>query len=434
MIPLLPLILLFSIITPTLSDTPGLLHVPITRRSGSVDNREFARFWDKFKFRKYRPAVSNLVMGGLVLHHVQPSNKDFTHSSFFIPQDDHYYGTISIGKPSQTLNVILDTRSSGLWVMGDICLNCDSITPRFYPSYSKSFKTPGNLKIVTTSTYAYASVTGYIAADTVTMGGFTIKNQTFSLIGKIAANHLQPNPISGIMGLGFGMADGTNGMPFWQALASGGRLAAKEMSFWLARPGNNRYAESRGAFTLGGRNESLFQGTIDFVDMPASPQEYGSLWRLMMTSARVGDKLIPITPGEGLSVIDTGAPMIQGPKKYVSAIWNAVPGSQPIKESPGVWAFPCSTNVIISLSFGGKEWPIDPKDLNVSRVPGGDGSMCAGRITHLGEPSNWIIGTPFLKNVYSVFRMEPPSIGFAQLSAAATLPDSSAQHPAALLG
>jgi len=35
-----------------------------------------------------------------------------------------------------------------------------------------------------------------------------------------------------------------------------------------------------------------------------------------------------------------------------------------------------------------------------------------------GQPA-WVVGDTFLKNVYSVFRANPPAVGFAQLSAAA---------------
>jgi cathepsin D len=38
--------------------------------------------------------------------------------------------------------------------------------------------------------------------------------------------------------------------------------------------------------------------------------------------------------------------------------------------------------------------------------------------TGTSAPS-WIVGDTFLKNVYSVFRYDPPSIGFAKLSAVA---------------
>ena len=61
--------------------------------------------------------------------------------------------------------------------------------------------------------------------------------------------------------------------------------------------------------------------------------------------------------------------------------------------------------------------------MTVARLPNGD---CVGGIFDLsgvndipalesGKPS-WVVGLPFLMNVYSVFQAIPPSVGFATLS------------------
>lgn len=75
------------------------------------------------------------------------------------------------------------------------------------------------------------------------------------------------------------------------------------------------------------------------------------------------------------------------------------------------------------MAFGGKAWPINPEDMNRGPISSGS-SVCAGAIFVLdiggggGNPA-WIVGGTFLKNVYSVFRSQPASIGFAKLSEAA---------------
>jgi cathepsin D len=71
------------------------------------------------------------------------------------------------------------------------------------------------------------------------------------------------------------------------------------------------------------------------------------------------------------------------------------------------------------MSFGGTDWKISPLDINVGTVTSG---MCAGAIFDAGVLAGggfnetWIVGDTFLKNVYSVFRAEPPAVGFAQLA------------------
>jgi len=57
--------------------------------------------------------------------------------------------------------------------------------------------------------------------------------------------------------------------------------------------------------------------------------------------------------------------------------------------------------------------------MNIGTITSG---MCAGAIFDAGVlydgwfNETWIVGDTFLKNVYSVFRAEPPAIGFAQLA------------------
>jgi len=231
------------------------------------------------------------------------------------------------------------------------------------------------------------------------------------------------------MGLAFDTIASTRATPFWQALSDGGQLSEKAMSFWLARNRNDPTASDvafGGVFTLGGSNSSLFTGDIDFVNMPGTQR---SFWLLSLTDVTVQGRKVQITAGPtALSAIDTGTTLIGGPSDDVKAIWASIPDAQEIgQEMPGFFAFPCSTKIQVSMAFGGKSWPISTDDMNLGAIDR-SGQFCLGGIFDLSLGSNiesgsgnpsWVVGDTFLKNVYSVFRADPPSIGFAQLSDAA---------------
>ena len=77
------------------------------------------------------------------------------------------------------------------------------------------------------------------------------------------------------------------------------------------------------------------------------------------------------------------------------------------------------------MAFGGRSWPIDPRDINLGQISTGS-STCVGAFFD-AQVSNqttngqfWLLGTAFLKNVYLVLRFQPPAIGFAELSASAS--------------
>jgi cathepsin D len=258
------------------------------------------------------------------------------------------------------------------------------------------------------------------------MGGFTIPSQTFLTVNRLSANLLE-DPVSGIMGLAFSTIASTKATPFWEALATGGQLSAQEMGFWLTRadPTSQVAEVPGGVFTLGGTNTSLFTGDIDFQNMPVSTP---SFWLQSLASATVNGQSVQITTGESaLSAIDTGTTLIGGPTNDVAAIWAAVPGSGPSQSSQGFFNFPCTTQVSVAFSFGGKSWAISTQDMNIGPESRGS-ALCLGAIFDLsmgtniqsgsGNP-NWVIGDTFLKNVYTVFRASPPSVGFAQLSSLA---------------
>ena len=62
------------------------------------------------------------------------------------------------------------------------------------------------------------------------------------------------------------------------------QLASPEMAFWLTRELDNRNAkelEFGGEFTLGGVNQTLFTGDIEFINMPALRTQ--TFWLLGMS-------------------------------------------------------------------------------------------------------------------------------------------------------
>ena len=133
------------------------------------------------------------------------------------------------------------------------------------------------------------------------------------------------------------------------------------------------------------------------------------------------------TGNDALSAIDTGTTLIGGPSDGVQNLYAAIPGSQPVgSQMQGFFAFrkspppplppslqltldlmrpcgpACETTVTVSISFGGKSWPIDPDDMNLGQLGGG---LCVGAIFDLGLGSNigsgggnpsWVVGDTFL--------------------------------------
>ncbi|EMD33690.1 hypothetical protein CERSUDRAFT_87022 [Gelatoporia subvermispora B] len=414
-----PLVLsLLAFVSLALADP---LRIPLARRTPR--NASIERFADAADFVRLKYGLDA----------VQPKLQRRAGQTVGLPiinqdQDSSYIGTITVGTPGEQFNIVLDTGSSDLWLASSDCLACPRGTPEFNPSSSSSLQqvtgSTGQAQQLTIQ-YGSGSVAGMLVQDTVNMGGFTVNPQKFLLVEQMTSGLLDGD-VSGIMGLAFQALATTQATPFWQALVNNNQFASPEMAFWLTRfldDNNAQQNEPGGELTLGGTNSTLFTGDIEFQNLATVP-DGPTFWMLEVSGVTVQGSSVSIPTGNSaLAAIDTGTTLIGGPTNAVAAIFNAIPGSTALTgQMAGFFSFPCSTTLSISMAFGGQSWPISDADLNLGSVGNG---QCLGGIFDLNAGSNvgsgngnpdWVVGDTFLKNVYSVFRASPPSVGFAQLS------------------
>jgi cathepsin D len=416
MSPFFPLVFLPLLAISAAADP---LHIPLGRRA-PLDNARILNEGMRLSYKYY--GITPAPRGRSVSRRANTAGISLVNQD----GDQSYFVTITVGTPGQPFNVVLDTGSSDLWLATTDCVSCPSSTPLYDPTKSSSSQQASQSQIQIK--YGSGAVEGTLAKDTVSLGGFSL-SQTFLTVDQTTSDLLSGS-VSGIMGLAFSSLASTHAVPFWQALLNANQLTSPEMGFWLTRFGDQRSVkeeEPGGVFTLGGTNSTLFTGDIEYLDMPA--QDGGqSFWLLNLNSASVNGKSVTISSSTALSAIDTGTTLIGGPSTDVANIWAAVPGSSTVSSMPGFYSFPCSATVSISLSFGGKFWPINTSDMNLGPLGPGSSDQCVGGIFDLSQGSNvpsgggnpgWVIGDTFLKNVYAAYRASPPSVGFAQLSTAA---------------
>jgi len=335
-----------------------------------------------------------------------------------------YYASIEVGTPPQSYAVILDTGSSDLWLQSSKCAPCTG--KHLNPANSSTLQ---NSSTPFAISYGIGSVKGSDVTDTITIGpgsnGFTVQHQVWGLVDYSNGTPV-PGDVAGLMGLGFKNLAVSQATPFWEALVSGGKWLEPVMSFWMTRYNNASTAsdaEFGGEFIMGGTNTALYSGDIDFVALPYASNP--TFWAIPLDQISVnGQGVAPAA--DTLAAIDTATSLIGGPPDVVEELYAAVPNAVRGQGTlEGFWTYPCSQKVTVTLNFGGRTWPMAPADFALAtNVP----NTCVGAIfeTTLGDQDNpqipqWYIGASFLKNVYSVFRYDPPAVGFAELSAAALL-------------
>ncbi|KAJ7449682.1 aspartic peptidase A1 [Mycena latifolia] len=345
--------------------------------------------------------------------------------------DSSFYGSLAIGTPAVSFDVILDTGSaqvlpllvsltilinscSDLWVAGSTCTQGCSSVATFDSSASSTFK---NESTDFSITYGSGAAAGALASETVQMAGFSVSNQIFAVCDQVSTG-LLTDPVSGLLGLAWKAIASSGATPFWETLASGSSWDSPVMAFQLTRFLNQSKAqdlEAGGSFTMGFVNSTLYTGDIEYIDMPTSTNSY---WILPITAITVQGNSITVDSGsDSYAAIDTGTTLVGGPSDQIASIYAQIPDSEAgTGNYDGYYLYPCDTSVTVSLSFGGSSWDISPADFQLQEIGHG---TCLGAfftLTTGDSAPSWIVGDTFLKNVYSVFRYNPASIGFASLS------------------
>lgn len=405
----LSLVILLFVSHPVIAapSAPQGLHVPLLRRSSRVRTAADWGVWAKVQREKL-----SAKYGGP--HH----SKRSTGTNLIVNQneDSSFYGSLAIGTPPISYNVILDTGSADLWVADASCNSTCSDVPTFDPTSSSTFVAKNSAFSIE---YGSGQASGTLGSDTVQMAGFAVSNQIFAICNSIS-DGLLTNPVSGLLGLAFQSIAASGAMPFWQALVAGGAWDEPVMAFQLTRFLDDQRAQTLeygGSFTMGFVNTTLYTGEIEYINLATT----SSYWILPLTTLATGGKSIQIPSGsDGYAAIDTGTTLVGGPSQYIAEFYQQIPGSAPgTGNFEGYYSYPCSTTIDATMSFGGKSWTISEADFRLTQI---SQSECIGAFFELqtgrSAPS-WIVGDTFLKNVYSVYRYNPASVGFAELSSVA---------------
>ncbi|RXW12361.1 hypothetical protein EST38_g13495 [Candolleomyces aberdarensis] len=246
-------------------------------------------------------------------------HKRATGTNYMVNQngDSSYYGSLAIGTPPISYNVILDTGSADLWVAGSNCtIGCDDV-PLFDPSSSSTFQ---NESTAFSITYGSGQAAGFLSQDIVQMAGFEVENQIFGVCVQVSSG-LLTSPVSGLLGLGFQTIASSGATPFWQTLVTENAWDSPVMAFHLTRylnVSNVRTLEPGGSFSMGFANSSLYTGDIDYVSLPIE----GSYWILPITEITVQNSSVSAPSGsESYAAIDTGTTLVGGPPSYISEIF-----------------------------------------------------------------------------------------------------------------
>ncbi|TPX33074.1 hypothetical protein SmJEL517_g03907 [Synchytrium microbalum] len=388
-----------------------------------------------------------------------------------------YYGTlaakISIGTPSQTVRVTLDTGSSKLWARGSSCtasVSCPGAAGSlsFDPTLSSTFMTT-SANVTNIATYGDGLVVlGVVGSDTVALAGISVPGSTVYYATSITIGTATLRT-DGILGI----AAGTLGVfPTLESQSISGHLLSTKIldsniwGFWQnASAATTGLTYTDGLVTLGGIDEKLYSGNITWIDLmwkpssiPASQSFNAQYWYTALTALNVGTTnvltlskggsayvfgqisssgFVINTPLELPLLIDTGTTLCLLPQAMVDAIGSLLQAQQstvlgvPLY-GPNCSAIPFASLPTITFTIGGKILAVPPTGYTFANPKTGD--YCTGAFVFQGSAAQYnggILGNLILRSFYTLFDVSNRRIGFATPSMSGSGAGVTFQDPAA---
>ncbi|KAF8529808.1 aspartic peptidase domain-containing protein [Gautieria morchelliformis] len=325
--------------------------------------------------------------------------------------DAGYVGQVQLGTPPKNFQILMDSGSADFWVGSETCQSlagggCG--THQFLGSQASS--TFNDTKVPFNVTYGTGSVSGTVISDDVTMAGLLLKGHAFGTANVESVDFSADNiKFDGLMGLAqSGLSQQGVPTPI-ESLAAAGLVPASITSYKISRLADQK---NDGEITFGALDPSKFdQATLVSINNVNAQ----GFWEGNMDAVSVNGQ---DTGLQGrTAILDTGTTLIVAPAADAAAVHKLIPGAQ--SDGQGGFTVPCTTNASVALSFGGRSFAIDPRDIAPLPVSPNDpaGTCTSGIVSGNvgGGAQEWLVGDVFLKNAYFSTDVGKNTISLAKL-------------------
>ncbi|KAI1457252.1 acid protease [Annulohypoxylon moriforme] len=330
-----------------------------------------------------------------------------------------YFVNGTLGTPSQSIRMHLDTGSSDLWVNTGSSSLCSAS--------SKPCAFAGTYTANSSSTYKYvgswfnisyvdgSGATGDYVTDTLTIGGTTLDDFQFG-VGYTSTSE------QGILGIGYAVNEvqvGRAGKESYENLPmkmkSAGQIQRNAYSLWL-----NDLDANTGSILFGGVDTAQYTGSLQTLPIQANNGVY-SEFMITLTSLSVGNTTI--ADNQALAVLlDSGSSLTYLPDDMVEDIYEAVDAQY--DSSAGAAYVPCSLadqTATVDFVFSTPKISVDMNELvldlvtaNGQRPTFSNGvTACLFGISPAGSGTN-VLGDTFLRSAYVVYDLDSNEISLAK--------------------
>ncbi|KAI1823418.1 eukaryotic aspartyl protease [Xylaria intraflava] len=321
--------------------------------------------------------------------------------------DTLYLCKVSIGTPPQTLVLDFDTGSADLWVFSKALSPSQRKGHNVFDSKASStFKQlPGDTWNISYGDGSSAS--GDCGADTVVVGGLSVKCQTVETAKQLSEEFVRGTG-DGLLGLAFGSINTVRhkGRPDPQATPVENMIKQKDIpaqaELFTSAFYSTRDAGSPTSFyTFGYIDEDLVKNSgeeIHWVNVDNSD----GFWAFPSNAVSINGKSIPTS--YNTAIADTGTTLMLVADYIVDALYAHIPGAKYDWSNQG-YIFPLGVTAEdlpdFKVAIGDKLFLVQKEDIAFSVTD--DGNHWFGGIQSRGTLPFDIYGDTFLKSVYAIW-------------------------------
>ncbi|KAL8287514.1 hypothetical protein RQP46_003372 [Phenoliferia psychrophenolica] len=320
---------------------------------------------------------------------------------------------VKIGTPGQLLNLIVDTSSTQLWVVGSKF--------REPPEFAAGEHTPFDPQLSSTAERQVGQIWGSLVGegteargevyvDKVSIGSVTIPRQTIEVARHLRRGVLESG-CDGVLGLGLGddnhvLKDGKRTDIDGCLHNLQGLLDSPVFSVNL----QPAHKQGLGSFyTFGSIDKGITSRALSFTHVGPRSELGDGGWSFASTAFMLDGEKMRRGPGTSLILLDDD---------MCSLIYSKIPGAINSTEHSG-WIFPrTATPPSLQLAVGSGMYSISAPTFVFDGLEEGEGGeMAFGAIQSNGGTGVLVFGDAFFHNVYVVFDYGQKRIGCAQKSA-----------------
>lgn len=338
---------------------------------------------------------------GLLLASVFAEHTTLTKSPIVIDlinfYNNQYYGPISLGSPSQLLNVQFSTSTVGSWIPSAYCTSPFCF---YHNSYDPDMSETSNTydSVVFNNIIGGKIVEGVFASDTVVFSrSLKVSKFYFGLATSVSGYPLQQALFDGIIGMGTNTYYVVNKPTLIEEMQLQGLVDNCVFSFYYTKNGG-----PGSKLILGGLDQTLYTGPLT----THTVSSITTFWQLNLSKAYIGNILVKDTTSN--VIIDTATSGIIFPTIMMNQIKKYV------------WvASNCSNyDSLQDLNFmiDGYKYTVTPKDYVIVAESGGSKS-CNSSISTADYTDSFnmiILGNAFNKAYYAYFDVDNLQVSFAK--------------------